>query len=406
MAKNVEWIDEQIKKISFLVGNKEILLGTNKVPVLPMFSPKVVYFLNELSKQLRQNPKTRELEDILSYAFWIRKASIEKEKQNHINIDKRIGRGMTYHITPSNVPINFAVSMTSALLAGNSCVIRVSNKKFEQVEIVCKEIKQLLMNECKNLAPYICILRYEHDQEITQMLSDMCDVRIIWGGNQTIQLIRKALLPPRAIEMAFADRYSIAIINADKYLCEDQEKVAKDFYTDTYYSDQNACSSPRLVVWLGCNKENARKRFWTSLENLVKRRYQLHPIQSIDKLDSFCKLSAMCMENGGNGIRLKENDNYLYRIEVDKLREDIMQYKDGGGYFFEYLADSIEEIVPILGKTCQTVSVLGVDTDCVRELVYQYGVHGVDRIVSVGKTMELSFRWDGYDMIETMSRII
>jgi len=24
----------------------------------------------------------------------------------------------------------------------------------------------------------------------------------------------------------------------------------------------------------------------------------------------------------------------------------------------------------------------------------------------LGKTMELSFRWDGYDMIETMSRIV
>jgi hypothetical protein len=38
--------------------------------------------------------------------------------------------------------------------------------------------------------------------------------------------------------------------------------------------------------------------------------------------------------------------------------------------------------------------------------VEEYGVPGVDRIVPVGKTMELSFIWDGYDMIETMSRVV
>ena len=50
---------------------------------------------------------------------------------NHLNIEKRIGRGVTYHIAPSNVPVNFAVSMTSALLAGKACVIRVSNTSFD-----------------------------------------------------------------------------------------------------------------------------------------------------------------------------------------------------------------------------------------------------------------------------------
>ena len=40
------------------------------------------------------------------------------------------------------------------------------------------------------------------------------------------------------------------------------------------------------------------------------------------------------------------------------------------------------------------------------EMVKLFGVRGVDRIVDMGETMALSFRWDGYDMIETMSRWI
>ena len=108
----------------------------------------------------------------------------------------------------------------------------------------------------------------------------------------------------------------------------------------------------------------------------------------------------------GDGFGLITTSNYLYRVEVEKLAEDLMEYKEAGGYFFEYLADSVDEIVPILGKKCQTVAVLGIEESQIRDLVYRNGVRGVDRIVSLGKTMELSFKWDGYDMIETMSRII
>ena len=34
------------------------------------------------------------------------------------------------------------------------------------------------------------------------------------------------------------------------------------------------------------------------------------------------------------------------------------------------------------------------------------GVRGVDRIVPLGKTMELEFFWDGLDMIDAMSRYV
>lgn len=388
--------------MTFLVGNENILLNINKTPALPIFSDILISFLNDLSKRLRRNAEAKEMQDVLSYAFWIRKASVEKEKNNHINIERRMGRGVTFHIAPSNVPINFAVSMTSALLAGNACIIRVSNKQFEQVNIVCNEIRYLLDTEYEELKRYICIVRYEHDLETTQMLSNMCDVRIIWGGNETINLIRQAKLPPRAIEMAFADRYSLAIIDAEQYLKCDKQEIAELFYTDTYYSDQNACSSPRIVIWTGKNKELARKFFWSELESIVKDKYELHPIQVINKLDSFCRLTA----KNGDGFGLITTSNYLYRVQVDELTEKLMEYKEAGGYFFEYLADSVDEVVPILGKKCQTVAVLGIEESQIRDLVYRNGVRGVDRIVSLGKTMELSFKWDGYDMIETMSRII
>lgn len=400
-------LQEQWNKIEFLVGDRTVLAEMRTVPVLPMFSDIVINFLNDLSKVLRKDSRTKELQDVLSYAFWIRKSSIEKEKENHLNWERRMGRGVAYHIAPSNVPVNFAVSMTSALLAGNACIIRVSNKEFTQVDVICDAINQLLEAEYTDMKPYFAIIRYDHDAEVTQGLSDLCDVRIIWGGNETIRLIRQAALPPRAVEMAFADRYSIAVIDADEYLSMDADKVAKDFYTDTYYSDQNACSSPRLVVWLGVQVEEAKERFWKKLHEMALKSYTLHPIQSMNKCDAFCQLAAKAKEiSPSMEINKIITDNYLVRVQINELHHELMDYKEAGGYFLEYTASELKEIIPMLQKSCQTVATLGLDKGNIQNIVKINGVRGVDRIVEVGKTMELSFRWDGYDMIENMSRIV
>jgi acyl-CoA reductase-like NAD-dependent aldehyde dehydrogenase len=389
-------------KIDFLVGDFEILNSMPETPALPMFSDIAVGFLAALSRGLMLNPEAKKYVDVVSYAYWIRKGSIEAAKDKHIDYENRIGRGVALHIAPSNVPVNFAVSMTSSLLAGNATIIRLSAKTFAQADIICGEIKKLLDGEFKALRGYICIVRYEHDEEITAALSSICDLRIIWGGNRTIESIRKAPLPPRAVEMTFADRHSIAIINADTYLECDPGDIARKFYTDTYYTDQNACSSPRIIIWTGNKTDEAGKRFWEELEALVLKEYDMKPIQAIDKLSSFTALAM-----SGYGARLLSKDNYVVRIEVDSLDEKLMDYKNSGGFFFEYvIKKDLGEIVPLLGKSCQTVSVLGVDKGAVKEIVFRHGVRGVDRIVDLGQTMALEFIWDGYRMIEAMTRLI
>ena len=54
----------------------------------------------------------------------------------------------------------FAVSLVYALIAGNASIIRVSDKEFEQVDILCKAINELLEHDYKTLVPYINVIRY------------------------------------------------------------------------------------------------------------------------------------------------------------------------------------------------------------------------------------------------------
>ena len=400
-------------QINYLVGKTEYLENASKTPALPVFSDKAVVFLSELSKELLAIPGIRNHTDVMSYAYWIRKASLEQAKKEVVREGiNRLGRGVAFHIAPSNVPVNFAVSMTSSLLAGNISIIRVSNKEFEEVDIICSAMNRVLDKpQFTEMKQYICIIRYEHSDEITEYLSSICDIRIIWGGNNTIEQIRKAPIPPRAIEMCFADRHSVAVIKTSeylKYVSKNDGKaseIAKKFYTDTYYSDQNACSSPRIVVWLDDKEdsdfEKAKDVFWNSLEKEVSGRYELQPIQAVDKYSMLTELSMK-----KDGIRLSKNDNSLFIIDVDELSDDLMDYKMSGGYFFQYRTSSLDDIIPIMGKMCQTVAVFGIDKQSVVDFVNDKGVRGVDRVVDIGDTMGLEFTWDGFQMIEQMSRII
>ena len=63
-----------------------------------------------------------------------------------------MGRGEVFHITPSNVPLNFAYSFSFSFLAGNSNIVKVSNKNFEQSEILIKIIKSLLKKKIQRIS--------------------------------------------------------------------------------------------------------------------------------------------------------------------------------------------------------------------------------------------------------------
>ena len=390
------------RDIDFLVGNMDVLCNMEKTRALPMFSEDIISFLGRLSEVLLRDPRAKAYGDIAAFAFWLRKASIKKEAAKYGASGRRIGWGMAFHIAPSNIPVQFAVSLVYALTAGNASVIRVSDKQFEQVDLLCETINMLLQEEFQKLHPYICIVRYAHDNAATRVLSSLCDLRMIWGGDRTIGDIRSNPTQSRCIELGFADRYSIAVIDADAYLQMDSKIIARDFYLDTYYSDQNACSSTRLVLWTGNRIDEAKKVFWARLQEKVDQEYPLGDIIGSEKLLRTAVLAASYL-----GIKEIRHNNALVRVELPELFEDVMNDKGNCGYFLEYNLGSLDELARVLTKPCQTVTYLGEHLYSeIKDIIFGQGLKGGDRIVPMGHSLDLSFVWDGYDMPLTLSRKI
>ena len=392
-----------LKSIQYFVGDALMLQNMASVPARRPFDDEVIRFVNEVFRTLMGKKEARAYPDIVTLGFWMRKASVLNLKQRfeRKDGDLHLGRGVVFHIAPSNVPVNYAYSLVAGLLTGNVNIVRMPSKDFLQVRIINQAIEESL-SKFQRVKNYICLVHYERNREINDFLSAMSDVRVIWGGDHTIEELRRSPLMPRAGEITFADRYSLAVIDSEAYLeLDNKQKMAEDFYNDTYLMDQNACTSPHIVIWLGSRKEEAKEIFWKNLHRIVREKYSLQPIMGINKLTR-SYLTAAVQPN----VKIEDSiDNYLVRVKIPEIVDALMEWKDHSGYFLEYDCENILELRNLCDdRHCQTIGLLG-EKEKIFPLL-ESGIKGVDRIVPIGKTMDFDFIWDGYDLSERLTRTI
>ncbi len=398
---------QNFNDVTFLFPSSDNISDVISHKSLIPFDEKICEFLDAVSKLLLQDSDVKTYPDVVTFGFFCRKASILSIKKNYGGkLGGRLGRGVTFHIAPSNVPINFAYSLVAGLLAGNRCIVRASSKDFPQTRIVCRAFNQVAEQEkFSDIKKIFSVVMYAHNEEITSSLSLFADVRIVWGGDNTIAEIRKSPLKPRAFEITFADRYSIAVFNAKYVLGQNDLKgAAQGFYNDTYLYDQNACSSPRLIYWIGNEDEceKAKEKFWSSVYDNINGKYELAPILSVDKLTAQYKCAVELEE-----VKIQTaKDNLITRIKLTTLPKNITDYTCAGGAYLEYSSETLDSLSSVVSNKFQTLSYLGMNPEELRNFIIENGLCGVDRIVPVGKTADFGVVWDGYDLITQMSRII
>lgn len=369
------------------------------------FSDTVIEYLNELSSSLMKDRECRAYPDLITFAFFCRKTSLVKMRQEYEKGESeiRLGRGVLFHVAPSNVPVNFAYSMVAGLLAGNSNIVRASSKDFPQVSLILKYLDKL--REFNEVANRLAVVRYERTSEANAFFSSVCQVRVIWGGDDTIAAIRQYPLQPRSFDVCFADRYSIAVINPQAILDAtdgEMETLAQKFYNDTYLFDQNACSAPHLIFWKKNTRLNeAKEHFWNVVHAYTEKVYAFKDVMSVDKLTAFYKQAASM-----KCVRVETPDNLVVRTQLQELPMNIYEFRSACGYFSEYDIDQFEEMLPIIQSKYQTLAYYGIRPDKLQKFVLMNRPLGIDRIVPIGETTSFSLKWDGYNLIDTFSRIV
>lgn len=396
----------------------QVLAGTYPPDAEPLqaFDPIVLAFLDELSQLFTKNGTYRRYPEIYALGFWCRKSHIEQiiERQkaaissNAGRGSKDIslkGRGLVLHVTPSNMPTMFTYSFITSTLAGNSNIVRLSQRESNISDMILEGICKILEKpEFEELKKRNAFVRFPRGHEALEKISGQAAARIIWGGDETVRTICSVPKADGCIDITFPDKYSIALIDANDINAADNEElkhIAHLFYNDTYGADQNACSSPRTIFWLNASP-NALKKWWNAVAAEAAN-YDFQPWMATEKYRMLCLAYALDRTAGGTACEavlehVKSWGNRLYVIPCKTLPDRISDLEAKMGIFYEYELDSLDELFPYLGEKIQTV-VSSSDQMQVLQQIRRAGCAGVDRVVHFGEALNFDTIWDRKDLI-------
>ncbi len=382
------------------------MLTAPAAPRLP-FSEAIVEFCAAFSQAIFHDSEASRYPELAALAFWMRKAELvrlREEFQKAARADTVAApRGLVFHIPPSNVDTIFVYSWLLSALTGNRNLIRMSSNRAPQSDILLRLWRQLLPKAAGDLRENTVVVSYGHSEEATRAFSLACDLRVIWGGDQTVATIRSAPLAPHARDLTFPDRSSLCVIHAGRYAgldAEERAKLAEHFFNDAFWFDQMACSSPRTVIWCGGGEAaaDAAGTFWAALADCVQRKQHYLPASvHMRKLVFACE--SILDLPVANYRRLSE----ITLLELDEMRKLPAEHCGGGLFFAGHIAE-LADLLPALGRRHQTLTYFGFEPAELESFARQLAGKAVDRMVPIGRALQFQRFWDGYDLLHEFCR--
>ena len=381
-------------------------------PAPAPFSELLVDFVAAVSRSIGSDRLMRSLPESVALAHWMRKAHIlELKREFDADYQGRVvlPRGIALHFAPSNVDSIFIYSWFLSLLVGNANIVRVSGEHQAQLESLLRILNSVLQKqEFTLIKERNLVISYPHDAGITGWLSQLCQVRVLWGGDDTISKLRNVPLAPLAVELAFADRFSMAALKANAVLRCSQDhlrELSRRFCNDAFVFDQLACSSPRLVLWVGQldDIQRAKSVFWDAVSAEIQGRHAGFPdVVGIDRASvMFAYAAAGQIESRSSAFT-----QFPGRINVADSAEEFRELHCGGGLFLELCVDSLPDLRTRLKPKDQTIVHFGFSLEEIMEFASHLPPRAVDRIVPFGQALLFSHTWDGVNLLHAFTRIV
>ena len=378
---------------------------------LTVFDDRVVAFMNDLSKRLRRHPHVAASPALGALAFWIRPSTVKRLAAEWSTLcdltpnGVRVPRGVVFHMPPTNVDTLFVYSWLMSALMGNGNVIRLSPGALDGAAALIETISETL-DEHPAVANTTALVSYGHEAAVTTALST-ADIRVIWGGDDTVRSIRGLASAPYTRDLAFPDRYSLAVLDATAVVSlndGDLDELAHRFFNDAYWFDQLGCASPRLIVWRGdgTTSDEAGRRFRAALaRQLVTRGHPETPASAaLAKLVHAADAAA-----NGTVDSIDWVNNSLTSVQLSRL-DGLQRDAPGGGLFYEAVVAHLDELRSFVIRKDQTVTTFGIDHQDLRRFVTAVGAQGIDRVVPVGEALTFGRFWDGVDLLVEFTRFV
>lgn len=369
--------------------------------------PRVLDFWAAVSERLLTDRVRRRHPELISLGFFLRPASLAELLGSIVDPadDVRTPYGVVFQVAPANVDSLFAYSWALSTMAGNANLIRVSQRAGAAARLIIDIAREAFAEADPAIAASQRVVSYPADAEITDVLSAGCDLRVIWGGDEAISEIRRSPVKPWARELTFPDRTSSTVLSAAGWAFADEAAragLAERFYSDAFWYDQAACSSPQTLFWVGevGAVEQAQAEFAAVMASEVDRRRP----RVAAEMGVHARTAVYALAASGAATRLEFDRPQLTWVELADA--DSAPYRWLGIGVFPYgRLDRLTDLAGLLSRRQQTVTHFGFADEELAALAEALPPRTVDRIVPVGAALDFSRTWDGYELLREFSMV-
>jgi hypothetical protein len=371
------------------------------------FSDEIVEFCHAFSRRLFTDNTAKAYPELQTLAFRMRRSELSTLRSEFRELNRGrvrlVPRGLVFHIPPANVDTISIYSWLLAVLTGNASIVRVSPRASAQTEILWRLLNAGLA-EAPAMARGTAMIGYGHETEITAAISQVCDIRVIWGGDATVNAIRAIPLSPFGRDLSFPDRYSLCAIKASAFHELDEASrrdLAARFFNDTFWFNQMACSSPRLIVWCGSPEDDRRASAAFGIlvgEHAMAQRRVAEPAVRIAKFTFAC---GAIIDEPINAFYNHGNEFSVLEMERPAA---LNRAQCGGGLVYQVFAPGLSAIAPFVERRDQTLTHFGFDPAELENFLKELNGCGIDRLVPIGQALSFQRHWDGMDLFQELTR--
>ena len=363
----------------------------------PVFADTTTSFLSALSAKLMSSKEARVHSELVALGFWLRSANLERFAKQLSGFNKPLGS--VIHFTPSNVDTMFIYSWVCSLLMGNRNLVRVASQETDLRITLFDILNQvLILDEFASVREANLFVSYDKQSQWSQSFSQLADARVIWGGDESVQTIRALTAKPRCRDISFADRHSAALINGsalgDASTIAD---LAQKLWKDTQPYQQQACSSPRILYWIG--ETEKQLALFAAIDELASQQ----PRTKSQRNEHL--VSTQLLQATGQAKSSFDTQS-ISAVNITEVNEAVYQANSGNGLFFVYTLDNVESLTHLMDSKTQTLSHWGVDKTALLKVLENPSITGIDRVVPVGQALDFDVLWDGFDLFSQLSRRI
>ncbi|HCV96733.1 MAG TPA: hypothetical protein DGV23_08265 [Stenotrophomonas sp.] len=377
-------------------------------PMLP-FSAPLREFVAEFSRRVFALPQLREHPELATLGHWFRGAAVNQLSQrlSARSGELNLARGLVFHLAPANVDVLFAYAWLMSVLAGNTNVARLSQKQSTQRDALVSILHAMHAEGVHlQVLERAVLLTYPHDDAVTGLISRHCHARIIWGGDATVAKIRSLPIAPLAVELAFPDRFGVAVVRAAALATADAaelQELARRFCNDVLWFGQQACSSPRCLYWIGgaADIAAAKSRFWPAVRDQAGQ-IDDEPAALMARVTDANLLAAL-----GHGVHSPDAMGlYPLRLETPRADGHLREIQSGHGLVVEIALADLADLAAQLDDRDQTLVQHGFSAQDLTGFLSTLGNRAVDRVVPFGRALDFHPVWDGTDLLDVLTRKI